>query len=266
MNRLSSEKRTLILRSLVEGMSVRGAARTAEVSKNTVQKLLLDAARVCRRYQDEALRNLPCRRFQVDELWSYIYAKRANVPAAKAPPPEAGDVWTWTVLCADTKLVPCWRVGDRSVDTALSLFADLRTRVSHRVQIVADGLEAYLEAVPAVFGREVDFATIVKLYGDPNHVVHVSGQTEPGTANTCFIERHNWTMRTMRRYTRRSNGFSRKLENHAAMVALWMFAYNLCHTHRSLNVKGKAARTPAMAAGITDCPLKLDRVVDMLSN
>ena len=252
MNRLSSEKRALILNALVEGAGVRGASRVAGAAKGTVLKLLLDAGEACERYQRETLRELPCKRFQADELWSYLYAKSKNVPTAKAAPAAAGDLWTWTVICADTKLVPVWRVGDRSVDVALSMFADLRTRVEHRVQIIADGLNAYLEAVPAVFGREVDFAMIVKLYGDPNHVVHVSGAPEPGTANTCFVERHNWSMRTMRRYTRRSNGFSRKLENHRAQVAVWMYFYNFVRPHRSLTRKGGPPTTPAMAAGVAD--------------
>ena len=265
MNRLSTEKRALILRCLVDGAGVRGAARTAAVSKNTVLKLLVEAGEACKRYQDEVLRGLPCRRFQVDELWSYLYAKRKNVPSAKAAPAAPGDLWTWTVLCADTKLVPSWRIGDRSVDTALSLFADLRTRVSHRVQIVKDGLESYLEAVPTVFGREVDFAMIVKLYGDPEHVVHVSGKPEPGTINRCYVERLNLTLRmSMRRYMRQTNGFSRKLENHAAMVAVNLFAYNFVQPHRSLTRKGGPPTTPAMAAGVADWRRKLEDVVELL--
>ena len=241
MNRLPTEKRALILRCLVEGMGIRGAARTAAVSRNTVLKLLVDAGTACEIYQDEVLRELPCRRFQADEIWSYLYAKQDNVWKAKAAPADAGDVWTWTVLCADTKLVPVWRVGDRGTDMALDLFRDLESRVNHRVQIIADGHASYLEAVPTAFGREVDFAMIVKLYGQANHVAHVSGRPEPGTINTCFVERHNWTMRTMRRFTRQSNWFSRKLRNHMAMVALFMYAYNFVQPHRSLTRKGGPA-------------------------
>lgn len=170
-------------------------------------------------------------------------------------------MWTWTVLCADTKLVPVWRVGDRSAWTAADLFRDLQSRVNHRIQIIADGHAAYIEAVPRVFGPDVDFAMLVKLYGDPEHVVHVSGRPEPGTINTCFIERHNWTMRTMRRFTRKGNGFSRKLENHAAMVSLYVYvyAYNFIQPHRTLK-----NATPAMAAGVTDEPETLDRVVHLI--
>ena len=193
---------------------------------------------MCEFYQDEVLRDLPCRRFQCDEIWSYIYAKRDNVPNAKAAPPEAGDTWTWTVLCADTKLVPTWRIGDRSVYTAIDLFRDLQGRVNHRIQIIADGLDAYLQAVPTVFGSEVDCAMLVKLYGQPNHVAHVSGRPDPEMINTCYVERHNWTMRTMRRFTKRSNRFSRKLQNQMAMVALFMYAYNFVQPHRSLTRKG----------------------------
>ena len=160
MNRLSTAKRALIIRCLIEGASVLATARTADVSKNTVLKLLIDAGRVCADYQDRVLRNLSCRRIQVDEAWCFIYAKEKNVAFAKSAPPEAGDVWTWTAIDADTKLVPSWRVGDRSAATALDLFDDLAGPVDNRLQITTDGHHAYLEAVDAAFGgRAVDYAT-----------------------------------------------------------------------------------------------------------
>ena len=166
MNRLSVEKRALILRSLVDGSSIRATTRIAGVSKNTVTKLLLDAASVCSEYQDRVLRDLPCRRIQVDEAWAFVYAKEKNVPTAKSPPPDAGDVWTWTALCADTKIVPTWRVGDRSGETALDLLSDLRDRIPHRFQLTTDGLGSYLEAAEGAFGGDVDYAMLVKQYGN----------------------------------------------------------------------------------------------------
>lgn len=266
MNRLSTEKRVLVLRCLIEGMSVRGTARTAGVAKGTVLKLLRDAGEACRRYQDETFMDLPCRRFQADEIWTFLYAKNKNLPTAKAAPDTAGDLWTWTVLCADTKLVPVWRVGDRTATTAFEVFYDLAQRVNHRVQIIADGHMAYLDAVPEAFAGEVDFAMLTKLYGQPGHVLHVSGRVEPGTVHTTFVERHNWTIRVMRRYARRANGFSRKFENHAAAVALFMYAYNFVQPHRTLTRKGGPPTTPAMAAEITDWPTKLDHVVELIDS
>ena len=253
----------LILRCLVEGMGVRGTARTAAVSKNTVQKLLLEAGRVCDEYQDAMLRDLPCQRIQVDELWSYLYAKERNVATAKAAP-GSGDLWT--AICADTKLVPAWRVGDRGMETAVELLRDLRGWLANRVQITTDGLVSYFEAGPYVFGEDgADFAAVVKLYGDPEHAVHVTGRPDPDHINTCYIERHNLTIRaSMRRYARRTIGFSRKLANHTANLAL--FSSRTTSSSRSLTRKGGPPTTPAMAAGITDWPMKLDHVVELLES
>lgn len=158
MNTLPRHAKILIIRCLVEGMSLRSIARTAEVSRSTVAKLLVDAGKACAEYQDTALRNLPCKRIQCDEIWSFVYAKEKNVPRAKSAPPEAGDVWTWTAMCADTKLVPSWRLGDRSGATAAEFIADLRNRLANRVQLTTDGHRAYLEAVEKAFGADVDYA------------------------------------------------------------------------------------------------------------
>ena len=166
MNKLDIKTRKLILRCLVEGRSIRATARTADVSKNTVAKLLIDAGTACADYQDRALHDLPCRRIQVDEIWSFIYAKEKNVARAKSAPPEAGDVWTWTAICADTKIVPSWRVGDRSGETAIDFMDDLRSRLADRVQLTRDGHKAYLEAVEGAFGGDVDYAQLIKLYGE----------------------------------------------------------------------------------------------------
>ena len=166
MNKLPLKTRKLIIRCLVEGQSIRSTARTADVSKNTVTKLLINAGKACADYQDKALRDLPCRRIQVDEVWSFIYAKEKNVARAKSAPLEAGDVWTWTAICADTKIVPSWRVGDRSGATAIEFMDDLRPRLANRVQLTSDGHKAYLEAVEGACGDDVDYAQLVKIYGD----------------------------------------------------------------------------------------------------
>ena len=279
MNRASVETRVLILRCLVEGMGVNATARTAGVSKNTVLKLLVDAAAVVSGYMDRELRDLRCERIQVDEAWAFIYAKEKNVPTAKAPPPEAGDVWTWTAICDHTKIVPTWRVGDRSGETALDLLCDLRDRVPRRMQLTTDGLGVYLEAAEGAFGGDVDYAMLVKQYGNSpqgrdqsakaryspgqctgTHVIHVSGRPDPAHINTSYVERHNLTMRmSMRRFTRLTNAFSKKLVNHTAEIALYMYHYNFVKPHRSLK-----NATPAMAAGIADWRMKLDDVIAMV--
>ena len=277
MNRLDTRTRVLILRCLVEGMSVRATARTADVSKNTVNKLLIDAGKACAAYQDRALHDLPCLRIQVDEIWSFIYAKEKNVPRAKAAPVEAGDVWTWTAICADTKLVPSWRVGDRSGMTAIEFMDDLRPRLANRVQLTSDGHKAYLEAVEGAFGGDVDFAQLIKLYGnegDGKGAEHkyspsectgirkrrVEGRPDPAYVSTSYVERNNLTMRmSMRRFTRLTNAFSKKIENHAHSVALHFLHYNFCRQHKSL--KGIS---PAMAAGVTDRLWDIEDIVRLV--
>lgn len=264
MNKLDTKTRTLIIRCLVEGMSVRATARTADVSKNTVAKLLIDAGKACAAYQDAALRDLPCVRIQVDEIWAFIYAKEKNVARAKSAPPEAGDVWTWTAICADTKLVPSWHVGDRSGDTAIDFMDDLRPRLANRVQLTSDGHKSYLEAVEGAFGGDVDYAQLIKLYGSTSgegnekryspaectgiRKRRVEGSPDPAHVSTSYAERNNLTMRmSMRRFTRLTNAFSKKIENHAHSVALHFMHYNFCRQHKSIG-----GISPAMAAGVTD--------------
>ena len=276
MNTLPAHKKTLILKCLVEGMSLRAVARIADVSRNTVSKLLVDAGKVCGEYQHRAMRDLGCTRLEVDEAWSFIYAKEKNVARAKSAPAEAGDVWTWVVIDADTKLIPTWRVGDRSGMTAIDLMDDLRARLAHRVQLTSDGHRAYLEAVEGAFGGDVDYAQLVKLYGaggDPRHPDTryspsecigarkevVSGNPDWNRIGTSYVERQNLTMRmSMRRFTRLTNAFSKKLENHAAAIALHFMHYNFCRIHQSLRV------TPAMEAGVTDRLWEVSDIVRMV--
>lgn len=262
MNTLPTHKKTLILKCLVEGMSIRSVARVADVSRNTVTKLLIDAGKVCAEYQDEVLRDLPCARIEVDEIWSFIYAKQKNVARAKNAPREAGDVWTWTAICADTKLVPSWIIGDRTSATGIEFMDDLRARLANRVQLTSDGHKAYLEAVEGAFGGDVDYAQLIKLYGNEGGQSEtryspaectgikkrvIEGRPAKELISTSYAERQNLTMRmSMRRFTRLTNAFSKKIENHAHSVALHFMYYNFCRIHQTLKV------TPAMEAGVTD--------------
>jgi len=261
MNKLPTETRIRIITLLVEGMSLRAAGRATDTAFNTVAKLFVDAGRACADYQDRALRNLKCRRLQLDEVWSFVYAKQKNVPGAKSAPPNAGDVWTWVAIDAQTKLVPSWRVGDRSSETAITFTDDLASRLANRVQITTDGHKAYLDAIEGSFGADVDYAMLVKIYGadpagekrySPAECVgafkqRIEGKPDPKHISTSFAERQNLTLRMQsRRFTRLTNAFSKKLENHCLSVALHYMHYNFCRIHKTLRI------TPAMAAGVTD--------------
>lgn len=276
MNTLSRPQQVLVLKCLVDGMSIRATTRISGVARNTVNRLIIEAGKVCADYQDRTLRNLPCERIQVDEVWSFVYAKEQNVPRAKNAPQQAGDVWTWTAICADTKLVPSWRVGDRSGHTADEFIYDLRGRLASRVQLTSDGYRAYLEAVEDAFGGDVDYAMLVKLYGksendqrpdtrySPSECIGarkdvISGQPDLAAVSTSYVERQNLTMRmSMRRFTRLTNAFSKKLENHVHAIALHFMNYNFCRVHGSL------AGTPAMAAGVTDRLWEVGDIVDLV--
>ncbi len=263
MNRLSRAERAQIIRALVEGNSLRSTVRMTGFAMNTILKLLRELGAACVAYQDAKLRYLPCRRIQLDEIWSYVGMKDNHVPELRRGEWGIGDVWTWTAIDADTKLIPTWLVADRGGEAARMFVADLASRLVNRVQITTDGHSAYLEAVEGAFGADVDYAQLVKLYGampeietrySPSECIGTetfirAGNPDPVHISTSYVERQNLTMRmSMRRFTRLTNGFSKKVENHAAAVAIHNMHYNFARPHRSL---GKLM-TPAMAAGVSD--------------
>ncbi len=276
MNKLPKEKRIQVLAALVEGNSIRSTVRMTGVAKATVTKLLVDAGRACWEYQDKTLRNLPCKRLQCDEIWSFCYAKEKNVPAEKQGQFGYGDVWTWTAIDADTKLVPAWHIGWRSADDAMLFMQDLAARLSGRVQLTTDGHKAYLTAVEMSFRDGIDYAMLVKLYGGGESEREgrysqavctgaiknpVFGLPDAKHVSTSYVERQNLTMRmAMRRFTRLTNGFSKKIENHQAAVSLHFMYYNFCRIHQSLRI------TPCMAAGVTDHVWELSEIVELLDS
>ena len=273
-NILSTADRTAVISALVEGKSIRSTSRMTGVARNTVTKLLLDLAPVCAAYADEHLRELSCKRLQVDEVWAFCYSKQKNVPERFKGVFGYGDVWTFCAIDADTKLIPSWLVGSRDGGSATELMQDLARRQVNRVQLTTDGHAMYLEAVEDAFGADVDYAMLQKIYGTPPEaekryspaecigckVETIQGDPDPKHVNTSFIERQNLTIRmSMRRYTRLTNAFSKKLENHAAAVALHFFHYNFCRPH--LTLKGK---TPAQAAGVTSRRWTIEDVIRLL--
>lgn len=273
MNRLSLKDRTQILGCLVEGNSMRATARMCDVSFNTVSKLLIDVGSACYDYQDKTLRNLPCKRVQCDEIWSFCYAKERNVPEDKRGEFGIGDVYTWVAIDADTKLVPCWLVGKRDAEYAYGFIHDLSERLANRVQLSTDGHKAYVTAVEDAFGVGVDYAMLVKLYGgsganderrySPAECTGIMkrkiiGNPDEKHVSTSFVERQNLTMRmAMRRFTRLTNAFSKKIENHAHAVALHYMYYNFGRIHKTLRV------TPAMEAGISDHVWTLEEITKL---
>lgn len=260
MNRLDIKTRAQILGLLVEGNSLRATSRIADVSINTVSKLLVDVGQATSEFQDRKLRNLPCKRVQVDEIWSFVGAKEKNATAEQKAQ-GYGDIWTWTALCADTKLVPSWLVGERDTDAAHAFIGDLAGRLASRVQLTSDGHRPYVEAVEAAFGNDIDYAVLHKIYGHPTGAEkryspptcvgaekrQVVGNPSEAHVSTSYVERQNLTMRmSIRRFTRLTNAFSKKVENHAHAVALHFMHYNFGRIHKTLRV------TPAMAAGVAE--------------
>jgi IS1 family transposase len=257
---------------LIEGMSLRAASRLADVSFNTVTKLLVDIGRATADYQDRTLRNLNCKRIQCDEIWAFVYAKEKNVPVSKKGRFGFGDVWTWTAIDADSKLVPSFLVGTRNARSAAMFIDDLKTRLASRVQLTTDGHKAYLTAVEDSFGADVDYAMLQKIYESSQEetryspakcvgcdVKKIQGDPDPDHISTSYAERQNLTMRMgMRRFTRLTNAFSKKVENHAYQVALHFMYYNFCRIHASLRV------TPAMEAGVADHVWSIQEVVALL--
>jgi len=275
MNKLTTERRAQIISLMVEGVSIRAITRMTGVSKNTVAKLIVDAGQACAEYQDKTFHNLKCQRIQCDEIWCFCYAKEKNVPQEKRGVLGYGDVYTWTAIDADSKLVPCWFVGRRDAKYAKLFIDDLASRLANRVQLTTDGHKAYLSAVENAFGANVDYAMLVKLYGAPQGKEEqrrcspgecqgtikgtVSGNPDKKHISTSFVERQNLTMRmSMRRFTRLTNAFSKKIENHEYMIAIYFMHYNFVRTHQSLRV------TPAMAAGISNKLWSLEDMVGIV--
>ncbi len=262
MNKMTREQRTQILHLLCEGSSVRAVSRITGSAKNAILKLMADAGKACAAYHDEHVVNLKSKRVQVDEVWSFVYAKEKNVAKAKAAPEDAGDAWTWTALDADSKLLLAYFVGDRDSESASTFMDNVASRLASRVQLTSDGHRAYLEAVEGAFGANVDYAQLVKMYGaspesskgrySPAECTgikktRIEGDPDPKHISTSYVERSNLTVRMHnRRFTRLTNGFSKKLENHAYSVALFAMYYNFCKIHKTLRV------TPAMEAGVSD--------------
>jgi len=272
MNKLPLETRVQILSMLCEGSSMRSVSRITGVSINTVSKLIIDAGMACAAFHDATVRGITAKAVQCDEIWSFSYAKQKNVKFAKAAPEAAGDVWTWTAIDADSKLIVSWHVGDRSQYTGISFMADLKARLANRVQLTTDGHKAYLKAVAEV-DFDADYAMLNKIfatdyagagrYSPPKCIgaikTPIMGNPDPDLINTSFAERQNLTMRmSMRRFTRLTNAFSKKFENHCHALALYFVFYNFCRVHKTLGA------TPAMAAGLVDRVLHMKNVVEMI--
>jgi IS1 family transposase len=275
MNRLPVAKRAQILSLLCEGASMRSVSRLADVSINTITKLLVDAGTACAAFHDERVRGVRAKRVQVDEIWSFTYAKAKNVLSAAKAPEQAGDTWTWTAIESDSKLIISWLVGARDVEYAIAFMNDLRGRIVNRIQLTSDGHKPYLAAVEDAFGMDIDYAVLQKLYGnDPSGEKRYSpatcigvkcetiqGEPDARHISTSYVERSNLTMRMHnRRFTRLTNAFSKKFENHVHMVALYTVFYNFVKIHKTLRV------TPAMQAGVSDHVWSFEEVVGLVSD
>ncbi len=276
MNRLKPEKQKQVIAALVEGCSIRSTCRMTGVAKGTVLKLLVDIGTACAEYQYKHLRNLECNKIQCDEIWSFCYSKDKNVPEDKEGKFGYGDVWTWTALCADSKLIPSFFLGTRDLESAKLFMDDVASRMKHRVQLTTDGHTPYLEAVEGAFGSEIDYSQLIKQYGvekkegdirySPEKCLgikkkKIQGNPDSRYVSTSFVERQNLTIRmSMRRFTRLTNGFSKKVDNLHHALALHFMYYNFCRIHQSLRI------TPAMAAGVTDTLWEIEDILAILKN
>ncbi|HVC06363.1 MAG TPA: IS1 family transposase [Solirubrobacterales bacterium] len=279
MNRLTIEKRAQVIAALVEGNSIRATVRMTGAAKNTITKLIVDLGKGCEDYQDRVMRDLPCKVIEVDELWAFCYAKQKNVPEQFKGMPGYGDVWTFTAIDADTKLIPAWLVGERTADDADVFLRDLASRMANRIQLSTDGHSMYASTVGPAFKQQIDYAQIQKTYSvDPNadhkysppictgiKVRRLKGNPARSRVSTSYVERQNLTMRMgMRRFTRLTNGFSRKVENLAFATSLHFMHYNFARPHETL--KTPYPRTPAMAAGIADHIWTTKEIAALLDN
>jgi IS1 family transposase len=273
MNTLTIARRAQIVSCLCEGMSIRATSRITGADKKTILRLLADLGEACREYMDRTLVDLPCKRVQCDEIWAFCYAKDKNLPAEMKGTPGVGSIWTWTAIDADTKLVPSFHVGTRDADCAYEFLSDLASRLRGRIQLTTDGHGVYLNAVRDAFGRDIDYSMLIKLYGavptepgrySPPKCIgtreeRIVGYPDKEHVSTSYVERQNLNMRMgMRRFTRLTNAFSKKVENHAHAVALYYVFYNFARIHQTLRC------TPAMEAGVADHPWDVEEIVGLL--
>jgi IS1 family transposase len=273
MNRLSTEKRAQIVGMIVEGNSIRSITRMTGICQEAITKLLCDLGKACAEHHNATVRGVKARRVQCDEVWSFCYAKAKNVPVQKQGT-GAGDVWLWTGIDADTKLILSYLCGGRDADWATQFMEDLASRVATRIQITTDGLKAYAIGVEGAFGMDVDYAMLIKLYGAPSdrpdtryspaqcigiRTGILSGSPDPQHISTSYVERMNLNIRMgLRRFTRLTNAFSKKFENHCHAAAIYFAYYNFCRVHQTLRV------TPAMEAGLTDHIWAIEELVTLL--
>ena len=269
MNQLSIPERARILSCLIEGCSLRSTVRMTGYAKKTVSRVLVETGQACAEFHDKTMRNLPCKLIQVDEIWSFTYCKQANIPEHLKDAAGLGDTWTWVAIDSETKLVPSWHTGDRTAVSAQSFINDLKGRLAHRIQLTSDGHRPYLEAVEEAFGAEIDYAMLIKIFKKPLETDNrysppkcigirrrpITGNPEHAKISTSHVERQNLTIRmTNRRFTRLTNAFSKKVENHKHALALQFVNYNFARIHQTLRV------TPAMEAGIESHVWSLEEI------
>jgi IS1 family transposase len=281
-NVLSTERRAQVVSCLIEGMSIRSTVRVTGVAKNTIVKLLVDLGHACAEFQDGEFQNLTCDRIECDEIWAFCYSKQKNVPEEHQGTFGYGDVWTWVAIDADTKLIPSWLVGERTTEDCFTFLRDLRSRLTpgRRIQLTTDGFGSYPPVVDALWRNNIDYAQIIKEYTNPSaedqrryspatckvtDINVLNGNPDREHISTSYVERQNLTMRMgMRRFTRLTNGFSKKVENLAHAVSLHYMHYNFCRPHATLTKKFGKPTTPAMAAGVARFPWSVHQLVGIL--